>query len=62
MIEAPEVQETPDMPDHLGTTGPDAEDVTPSSSPAGSHATAAQAVESPTVTPCSPPAVHPLPA
>ena len=54
VIEAPEVQEAPDVPDHLGTTGPDTEDIAPTSHTAGSCATTTQAVASPAVPPKTP--------
>ena len=56
MIEAPGVQEAPDTHDHPGTLGPGAEDSAPANPQAGSHATAAQAIPSPTALPtlCSP--------
>ena len=48
------MQEAPDALDHLETTSQDAE-VTPASPPAGSHATTAQVIASPTAHPVVPP-------
>ena len=56
MTEASEVQETPDMPDHLGTAEPRAEETNPQG---GSQTTATQVIASPAALPIAPTIVYP---
>ena len=51
MIKVPEVQEAPGTTSHPRKTGPGTEDSAPAGPLAGSHATKAQAIASPTVLP-----------
>ena len=59
VTEASEAQETPDMPDHLGTAEPSAEGIIPANPWAGSHTTASQVIASPAALPTAPNIVCP---